>query len=84
MAKVWSFLEQKRNREILGWAGGGAMIVAAGLWAVITYLYPSSSGSSAKPSMSVEANCGSVAVGGNVSGSTVTAQNTTADCSSKK
>ena len=84
MTKLWSFLGQKRNREVLSWVGGGAVVVAAGFWAIMTYLYPPSSGSAPKSSANIEANCGSVAVGGNVTGSTVTAQNTSADCSRKK
>jgi hypothetical protein len=85
MEKLWSFLRQKRNREVLGWVGGGLVVVAAGLWAVIVYVFPpSSSPSKSSEGAATSANCGGVAVGGNVSGSTVTAGNATgSDCSQK-
>ena len=77
MEKLWSFLRQKRNREILGWIGGGLVVAATGLWVVVVYFFPPP----AKSGASAEAACGSVAIGGNVSGSTVTAGNSTAsDC----
>jgi hypothetical protein len=83
MEKFWSFLRQKRNREILGWIGGGLVVAAVGLWTVIVYVFPPSSKSSASGA-TTSANCGGVAVGGNVSGSIVTAGNTTgSDCSQK-
>lgn len=37
MSEVWSFLGAKKNREILGWLGGGIVIVIAGLWAAFVY-----------------------------------------------
>ena len=84
MQKLWSFLSDKDNREVLGWAGGGLVVVAAGLWAVITYVFPPGTTSASKASAGVEANCSSVAVGGSVTGSVVTAGNATAsDCSRK-
>jgi hypothetical protein len=84
MQNLWSFLSNKDNREVLGWAGGGLVVVAAGLWAVIVYVFPPVATSASKASSGVEANCGSVAVGGNVSGSVVTTGNaTSSDCSRK-
>ena len=40
MGRLWSFLRQKRNREVLGWIGGGVVVVAAGMWTLFTYLVP--------------------------------------------
>jgi hypothetical protein len=78
MEKLWSFLRRKRNREILGWLGGGLVVAAAGLWAIVVFLFPPSGKSG------VSAECGSNAIGGNVSGSTVTAGGpSAADCSRK-
>jgi hypothetical protein len=72
-------VRKKSNREIVAWAGGGVVALAIGFWAVFTYAFPG------KSSAAVEANCGAVAIGGNVSGSTVTAgRPTAADCSRKK
>jgi hypothetical protein len=63
----------RSNREVLAWIGGGLAIVAAGLWVVFVYLKPAN----------VEANCGSVAVGGNVAGATINAGTSNSDCSTK-
>lgn len=73
MAKLWSFLRDKGNREVLAWIGGGIVVVASGAWAVFIFFWtPSSSpppGSG--PQTNVEASDGGVAIGGDVSGSTI-------------
>jgi len=76
--RLWEFLCQKRNRVMLGWLGGGLVVAAAGLWAAFVYLFP-------PKGTDVQANCGGVAVGGNVTGTTITAGTTTSsDCSRSK
>jgi hypothetical protein len=83
MSRLWEFLLQKRNREILAWLGGGAVVVAPGIWAVMLYILPPSKPQGTRPA-EVEARCGAIAVGGNVTGSIVAAGATTgADCSNK-
>lgn len=79
MSGLWEFLRQKRNREVLGWLGGGLVVAATGLWAATVYFFP------AEPLASnVQANCGGVAIGGSVTGTTITGGATTSsDCSSK-
>jgi hypothetical protein len=37
MSGLWSFLSAKSNREIIGWLGGGIVIVIAGLWTAFVY-----------------------------------------------
>ena len=39
-ASLWRFLRNPENRTILGWLGGGAAAVAAGLWLVVTHYFP--------------------------------------------
>ena len=73
MRRLWSFIEQKSNREILGWVGGGLVIIVAGLWTAFVY-FATPEKTPSNPSVS--ANCGSVGVSGNVSGATITAGNT--------
>jgi hypothetical protein len=73
MRRLWSFIEQKSNREILGWVGGGLVIIVAGLWTAFVY-FAAPEKTASTPGVS--ANCGSVGVGGNVSGATITASNT--------
>ena len=65
MGSLWSFIGKPKNRQILGWIGGGIVAVAVGAWAVVTYVWPAH-----EPSKTVCAQEG-VVVGGNVSGSTV-------------
>jgi hypothetical protein len=80
---LWKFISQKRNREVLGWLGGGLVVLATGLWAAIVYFFPLQKPSEPKPA-SVQASCGGVAVGGNVSGATITAGGPRdSDCSTK-
>jgi hypothetical protein len=37
MSGLWSFLGSKKNREIIGWLGGGIVLVIAGLWTAFVY-----------------------------------------------
>jgi hypothetical protein len=65
----------RRNRQVLGWLGGGLVVAVAGLWVAFVYFVPHQ----------IQANCGSVAVGGNISGgATITASSTAnPDCAPK-
>jgi hypothetical protein len=36
---VWSIIAKPKNREILSWIGGAVVVVAAGAFAVVTYLW---------------------------------------------
>jgi Effector-associated domain 1 len=81
------FLRDNRNHEVLGWLGGGLVVAVAVLWAFIYFLpavkSPEAKSREPTPS-SVQANCGGVAVGGNVTGATITAGSTTnSDCAPK-
>jgi hypothetical protein len=62
----WSFIRKPSNQRLLSWLGGGGVVVAAGIWALFTYIWP--------PHETPTAVCSEqgVAVGGNVSGSTIT------------
>jgi hypothetical protein len=80
---LWRFVGRKRNREILGWVGGGVAVVASGIWAVTVYLSPPLKLQEVRRT-EIEARCGGVAVGGSVSGSTITGGATSgADCSTR-
>jgi hypothetical protein len=74
MRQLWSFIGQEENRKILGWIGGGLVVVITGLWAAFVYFSDTPKATASTPS--VQASCGSVGVGGNVSGATITAGNT--------
>lgn len=65
MSAGWSFLSKDKNRQLLSWVGSGLVALAAGAWAVVSYVWPAHDGAK-----TVCAQQG-VVVGGNVSGSTV-------------
>jgi hypothetical protein len=68
---MWAFLQKKKNREVLGWLGAGLVVAAGGFWTAFVYFdSPHKS-----PTKALRADCGSVAIGGDVSGATITAGN---------
>jgi hypothetical protein len=88
MNALWRFLRDKRNQQVLGWLGGGLVVAATGLWAAYVYFFPpgkSPESTSLEPTPpSVQANCGGIAIGRDVTGSTITAGSTTnSDCAPK-
>jgi len=86
MNTFWRFLRDKRNQQVLGWLGGGLVVAATGLWAAFVYFFPlvkEAKSPEATPA-SVQANCGGIAIGRDVTGSTITAGTTTnSDCKPK-
>jgi hypothetical protein len=88
MNSLWRFLRDRRNHQVLGWLGGGLVVAATGLRVAFVYFFPSLTSSETKALESaffdVQADCGAVAMGGNVSGATITTGATTnSDCASK-
>jgi hypothetical protein len=82
---LWGFLRDKRNQQVLGWLGGGLVVAVTGLWVAFVYFFPllkSPEAKSPEPTpASVQANCGGIAIGRDVTGSTITAGTTTnSDC----
>jgi len=61
------FITKPKNRQILSWLGGGLVALAAGVWAVTTYVWPAHDG----PKV-VCAQQGSLASGRDASGNTIT------------
>jgi hypothetical protein len=59
--------------------GGGLAVVVGGLWAVVVHFFPSPEPMPGPPQNRIEADCGSVAIGGDVSGTTIAA-GSTRDC----
>src|SRR5262245_2763544 len=88
MNGLWRFLRDKRNQQVLGWLGGGLVVAATGFWAAFVYFFSpgkSPEATSLEPTPpSVQANCGGIAIGRDVTGSTITAGSTTnSDCAPK-
>jgi hypothetical protein len=85
MNRFSQFLRNKRNQQVLGWLGGGLVVVATGLWVAVVYFFPPGKASDAKSHEpmppAVQADCGGIAIGGNVTGATITSGTvTSADC----
>ena len=86
MNAMWRFLRDKRNQQVLGSLGGGLVVAATGLWAGFVYFFtPGKSSEAQKPTPpSVQANCGGIAIGRNVTGSTITGGTiSNSDCAPK-
>jgi hypothetical protein len=89
MNSFWRFLRDKRNQQVLGWLGGGLVVAATGLWVAFVYFFPhpkapETTKASEPTPPSVQANCGGVAIGRDVTGSTITAGTpTNSDCAPK-
>ncbi|MCK1336179.1 hypothetical protein IVB38_09070 [Bradyrhizobium sp. 38] len=82
MDTLWRFFLVKKNRDVLAWLGGGAVVAIAGLWTAFVQLQPKQAAHDVAP---VSANCGSVAAGGSISGATIVMNGSKdSDCSSKQ
>jgi hypothetical protein len=82
-SRIWAFVRERSNRKVLAWIGGGLVVLAAGLWTVFVYIFPPKH-EDGVPS-DVQASCGGIAIGGNVTGTTITAGSATnSDCSNKQ
>jgi threonine/homoserine efflux transporter RhtA len=72
---MWSFLQSKKNREVLGWIGAGLAVVIGGLWTAFVYFSkPGTKTAGSGP----QASCGSVTAAGSVWGKIVASK--TGDC----
>ena len=67
MDSLRSIIAKPKNRQILSWIGGGVIVVATGVWAVVTYVWPAHESEKV-----VCAQQGSVASGRDASGNTIT------------
>ncbi len=67
---LWSPIDTEEKRSRWLFVGGGLAAVVAALWAVFTYLNPPKP-DTAPSARNVTATGGGIAVGGNVSGSTI-------------
>jgi hypothetical protein len=65
MGSIWTFVRKPSNQRLLSWLGGGGAVAAAGIWAVVSYVWP------AHQTPTAECLQQGVKIGGNVSGSTV-------------
>jgi len=63
--RPWIFLKDKTNREIMSWLGGGAAVIAAGVWAVFVFFHHDGKKSDASTAPAVTQSGTGIASGGN-------------------
>ena len=69
---IWAFLTDLPNRAVLSWIGGGIVVVAGGIWAVLKFF-------AKKPARpTIQSDQGSVAIGGNNRNSPINIDNSRA------
>ena len=66
MSSIWTFLRKPSNQHLLSWLGGGGAVAAAGIWALVTYIWPAHDATKA-----VCAQQGGIAAGRDASRNTV-------------
>ncbi|MGH6833990.1 MAG: hypothetical protein ACREC9_00230 [Methylocella sp.] len=71
--KIWEFFLDEKNQRMLTLIGGGVAVVVGALWTAYVYFFPAPEAKPSPPQHRIEADCGSVAIGGDVSGATITA-----------
>jgi hypothetical protein len=67
LASIWDFLKDANNQAVLSWIGGGIVVIAAAIWAVVKFV-------AKKPSAS--ADRGGVAIVGDVKNSPINTRDT--------
>jgi hypothetical protein len=81
--EIWHFLRDDKNQKMLTMLGGGFAMAAAGLWAAFVHFHSAPEANPGPPLKQIEADCGSVAIAGDVSGATITA-GTSAGCAKSR
>jgi hypothetical protein len=71
MASFWAFLQDETNRAILGWVGGGIIVVVGALWTAFKF-YAKNEDEKSMPSLIVTADRGGLAAGGDIRNNTIT------------
>ncbi len=74
---VW--LKDEKNRAVVTMIGAAFTATLGGLWTAYVYFFPRSEPRPKQAPTQIEFDCSSVAVGGDVSGATITARNS-GDC----
>ena len=76
LSDIWSFLRDESNRAVFAWAGGGIVVLAGGIWAVLKFFLErdkSEAGSKSEPpaTPTVTASHGGVAAGHDIKGNEI-------------
>ncbi|MGA7450608.1 MAG: hypothetical protein WBW73_04805 [Rhodoplanes sp.] len=70
LSDLWDFLVDPTNRTVLGWIGGGIVVVVGGIWAVVKFLFTRKREENA-PVPRVSATHGGVAAGRDIRNSKI-------------
>ncbi len=87
MSNLWTFISRPKNRTILGWLGGGLVVLAGGIWTVFTYMHPHDphqGGDIVQQGVVIKGPMDHSTVHNQVSGSTATATAPPADAAEAK
>jgi hypothetical protein len=76
LGRIWQFVKDPVNFAVIAAIAGGA-------WAVFVYFHTTPDAKSPPVQKQIEADCGSVAIGGDVTGATITA-GSNGDCPKPK
>jgi hypothetical protein len=69
---IWASLQDESTRTVLGWIGGGLVVVIGGLWTVFMFFSSrEQEKKDAAPNPTVSATHGGVAVGRDIKGSPI-------------
>ena len=69
---MWDWLTVDANRAVLGWFGGGVVVVAGGIWAVVRFVIGGRDKPALPPSRpNVQAIDGGVAIGRDANNNTI-------------
>jgi hypothetical protein len=74
--RIWQFVRDPANLAVI-------IAIAGGAWAVFLYFHPAPEAKPPPAGKQIEADCGSVAIGGDVTGATITA-GSSGDCPKPK
>jgi tetratricopeptide (TPR) repeat protein len=61
LSAIWNFLSDEINRTILGWLGGGLVVLAGGAFAVVKYFFPKKEEKSIAPTFKIALDDGGMA-----------------------
>src|SRR3984893_10121258 len=65
--RLWEIIKSPDNRAVISWLGGGAVVVAGGLWTVVTFVVEHKDASGNKGGTTVTVSGQGIASGGNTS-----------------
>ena len=68
---IWASLQDEGTRAVLGWIGGGLVVVIGGLWTAFTFLSSRKEQKSTTPLPTVSAIHGGVAAGRDIRNTTI-------------